>query len=845
MNGSSMAARTGGRQIPLLLLGLVAFAVAALSIVDMYVPRAYDGVILGGGDRSSRLRIDGVVPASAADQAGLRAGDEIVGIARSTLRSRWDAARLMNELEAGQTVAYLVRQNGQLREIDVSLGRRTIGDPLFLYASVLGFAFFFVGLWVLVNRPDLPASRRFFVLCCLFLLFLVCRLRPASYSWVDMFTMTTGTAALMFLPPAFLHFFLMFPAPVWEIRTGWISQLLKKKAVRHTLLALVWILPPLVWFISLNQSPHQTRLFGSPEVSWWTLGGSILLGLTALAINARTLPPSRQRQGAIIVFFTALIGLVPFVALGVVLSSVLRNERLIFLGLLPLLLFPLGFGYAIIRFQVFDLRVILRRSLLYTVTTAIVTVVYAIGIATMNALFRGSEIADSPYFPIIFALAIVLLFEPLRRRIQIPVDRYFMAQRSKLQEALLEMGSSMSATRDPGSLASDLVERLPRLLGLEYAALYLVRQDQLERVAGPEDLPGTLPLDSDLHDFLRRHDSIVRIDEPLMLAISNTPIGHTLQTLANAGVEMIGDLSSARRAVGMILLSRPREGELPIEPEELDLLRGLLAQAAMAIETSRLLEDRARQAELERELAIAATIQKSLLPESVRLGDGWSVAAVCRPAQQVGGDFFSELPSGDPDSRAVIYGDVSGKSVSGALMMMAAKEALHTLALTHPDPEALFHAANNRLYELGKRSFVALGYFVPGARPGCLRYVIAGQPQPLRIRLRNGVDELPLDEHRLPLGAMNNNGHRHLPLEVDLDPGDVVLAYSDGVIEAQSPGGEFFGMERLMSVVASCGRDPQTMIDDVLGELEKFTAGVPQYDDVTLMAIARSGGSNA
>lgn len=845
MNFPVAKTRPGGQQIPLLLLGLVAFAVAALSIVDMYVPRAYDGVVLGGGDRSSRLRIDGVVPHSAADDAGLREGDEILGIARTTLRSRWDAARLMNDLEPGETVAYFVRQDGVLREIEVTLGTRTIGDPLFLYASLLGFLFFFVGLWVLVNRPDLPPSRRFFVLCCLFLLFLVCRLRPASYSWVDIFTVTTGTAALMFLPAAFLHFFLMFPAPVWEIRNGPVSRLLRHRVVRYVLLAAMWIAPPLIWIGSLNLDPHQARLFGSPQASWLTLGGSILLGLVATAINARTLPPSRQRQGSIIVFFTALIGLVPFVALGIVLSSVLRNERLIFLGLLPLLLFPLGFGYAIIRFQVFDLRVILRKSLLYTATTAIVTVFYAVGIATMNALFRGTEIADSPYFPVIFALAIVLLFEPLRRRIQIPVDRFFMAQRSRLQDALLEMGATMSATRDPGSLAGDLVERLPQILGLEFAALYLVRQDRLERAAGPEELPGSIPCDDDLHAFLQRHDSIARIDEPLMLAIDKTSIGHTLQTLSAAGVELIGDLASAGRPVGMILLSRVREGELPIEPEEIDLLRGLLAQAAMAIETSRLLEDRARQAELERELEIAAAIQASLLPSSVRLGPGWEVAAVCRPAQQVGGDFFSELPSADPDARAVIYGDVSGKSVSGALMMMAAKEALHTLALTHTDPESLFKAANDRLYELGKRSFVALGYFVPAPRDGCLRYVIAGQPQPLRIRRDERVDELPFDEHRLPLGAMSNNGHRHIPLEVDLDPGEIILAYSDGVIEAQSPAGDFFGTQRLMQIVAGSRRNPQELIHHVLEQLDSFTAGLPQYDDVTLMAIARSGGHDA
>lgn len=828
--------------VHLLGMGLIAFAIAALSLVDMYVPRPYDGVILAS--ERGTLRVAEVVPDSGAEEAGIVPGDEIIGIARSQLSSRWHASRLLNDLEIGSEVPYLIRHDGELREVEVELAPRTIGDPLNLYASFLGFTFFFTGVWVLVSQPRLPSSRRFFVLCILFLLFLVCRLRPASYSWVDLFVINTGMAALLFLPPAFLHFFIMFPVPVWETRTGRLSALLRSTITRRLLLALLWVIPPVTWVIAIERFRQQASLFGAPEANWWVLAGSIVLGLTALAINARTLPPSRQRQGAAIVFFSSLVALLPFVVLGIGLSSVLRNERIVFLGLLPLILFPLGFAYAIVRFQLLDVRVILRKSLLYTATTAIVTIVYAVAIASLNVVFRETEISESRYFPIVFALAIVLLFEPLRRRIQGPVDRFFFAQRSRLQTALLEMGSSLSGVRDPGTLARDLVDRLPRILELDFAALYLTRGDYLERAAGPSTLPERLPAIPAVHDYLQIHDSLVRVDEPILQSSAAPEVRALFEELAECDVEVIGDLSSARNAVGLIVLSRRREGGLGIEAEELELLRGLLAQAAIAIETGRLLDDRARQAELERELDIAAAIQNSLLPASVRLGKGWQVAAMCKPARQVGGDFFSELPAPDKESRAVIYGDVSGKSVSGALMMMAAKEALHTLAMTNPDPEDLFLHANNRLYELGKRSFVALGYFVPNGGEGSLRYVIAGQPQPLRVGCDGVVDELPHTEHRLPLGAMNN-GHRHISSEVSLAPGELIIAYSDGVTEAQDPSGELFGVQRLTEVVSRSGRDPDTVIRNVLDELDRFTAGQPQYDDVTLLAIARSEENHA
>ncbi len=142
---------------------------------------------------------------------------------------------------------------------------------------------------------------------------------------------------------------------------------------------------------------------------------------------------------------------------------------------MPLILVPITFAYAIIRFGVLDIRVILRKSLLYTVTTAMVTAVYALGIASFNRIFQGTQIADSPFFPVVFALAIVLLFEPLRHRLQGPVDRFFFAERLRLQRAMVEMGEAFTREVEIGPVVAQLVERLPELLGLQFAALYSVR----------------------------------------------------------------------------------------------------------------------------------------------------------------------------------------------------------------------------------------------------------------------------------------------------------------------------------------------------------------------------------
>jgi serine phosphatase RsbU (regulator of sigma subunit) len=535
-----------------------------------------------------------------------------------------------------------------------------------------------------------------------------------------------------------------------------------------------------------------------------------------------------------------LFGVVPFILLAVAFPSFLKTERFLTYGVVPLILVPVTFAYAIIRYQLLDIRVILRKSLLYTVTTALVTAVYALGIASFNLLFRGTALAASPYFPVVFALAIVLLFEPLRHRIQGPVDRFFFAERLRLQRAMVEMGEAFTSELELGPVVTQLVERLPALLGVHFAALYLIDGERLRRVAGPENLPDELPSLNMVYDHLQRKGSLVRLDELAPLRLISSQADRLGAELAASGVEVIGLVASSRRSVGLMVLSGT-SGQTGLEQEEIDLLRGLLNQASIALETNILLEERARQAEFDRELKIAAAIQSSLLPESIAPADGWQLAAVCRPAREIGGDFYTELPGGRAGERAVAYGDVSGKSISGALMMMAAHEVLHSLAIAHPDPEDLLRFANARLHSLRRRrygirggSFVALGYLAFACGSGRLRYSLAGQPPPLLRRTSGAVEELRLPNHRVPLGAFSFGGHQ--VLDARLDRGDLLLAYSDGVVDARSPDGEFFGEERLHGLLLDCPDDPADAVRRVLTAIEEFSSGQSPYDDVTLLA---------
>lgn len=199
----------------LLAFGLAAFGLAGLSIADMFVPRPYDGVVLSS-DQPGRLIVREVIAGSGADRAGIEPGDQIIGIGREMVHDGQDAAEELNNFRSGDEVPYFIRKrSGGAGETAVRLGVRRLGDGTYFYSCTLGFAFFFIGLFVLVRQPALRASQVFFLLCGLFLLFLVCRMRPASYSGIDSLLLAIGTVAFLLLPPAFLHFYLIFPRPAW------------------------------------------------------------------------------------------------------------------------------------------------------------------------------------------------------------------------------------------------------------------------------------------------------------------------------------------------------------------------------------------------------------------------------------------------------------------------------------------------------------------------------------------------------------------------------------------------------------------------------------------------------
>jgi serine phosphatase RsbU (regulator of sigma subunit) len=350
-------------------------------------------------------------------------------------------------------------------------------------------------------------------------------------------------------------------------------------------------------------------------------------------------------------------------------------------------------------------------------------------------------------------------------------------------------------------------------------------------------LPEHLPEECALVADLRTRGEPARLGHLEGLAFLDPVSASFLRAASQAGARLLVPLMASRELYAFLVVG-PKLTEEELTAQDLQLLRTVANQGAVGFENARFLREHTRQLELEKELAIARQVQFSLIPEEISAPPPWRVAARCIPAYQVGGDFYDVLPATPNPCQALVVGDVAGKSVAGAMLMVAAREALRASALSAKGGEELLRQVNAHLYRRKGRMILALTYLLlcPG---GTLRYFLAGQP-PLLLRRRTGaVEELPMPAARLPLGALAEAQWEEKSLQ--LQPGELVVVYSDGVLDAQKDTGESFGESLLKTAVAQAPGDPERAVEHIVRAVQSFTGDKQAFDDVTVMVLAWEG----
>lgn len=239
-----------------------------------------------------------------------------------------------------------------------------------------------------------------------------------------------------------------------------------------------------------------------------------------------------------------------------------------------------------------------------------------------------------------------------------------------------------------------------------------------------------------------------------------------------------------------------------------------------------------RAAELEQELQLARDIQQGLLLEAVPHLPGWELSAISLPARDLGGDLYDFLSLSD-GVQGIMIGDVSGKGLPAALRMAVARTMFRHEARRNTPPAPTLAAVNQGVLRDIPQGMVTMLYARLDPARGTLQLANAGHMFPLIVN--GSVSELELSG--LPLGVDLDSDYGEASAE--LRPGDTVVLYTDGVLEAENPSGEIFGFERLEALVQANARlKPRALVALLLHELRAWSNGV-QSDDITVVVLRR------
>jgi len=294
-------------------------------------------------------------------------------------------------------------------------------------------------------------------------------------------------------------------------------------------------------------------------------------------------------------------------------------------------------------------------------------------------------------------------------------------------------------------------------------------------------------------------------------------------------------LTYKAKIIGVMTVLNRLDG-LPFSENDKDLLETFATQAALAIENTSLLKDVLEKERLEKELQVAAEIQKRIIPDEIPETDKLDISATYIPSRNVSGDFY-DIIALDDEHFVFVVADVAGKGVPAALLVATMQAALHAYLEYSKDILSIVDKLNKKIIEntTGDR-FITFFMGIYNLKENCFHYVNAGHNNPLLVQKNKEI--VNLDVGGIFLGMMP---WQYESAEILLTEDDLLVLYTDGLVEAMNDAEEEFGENRLkMLLLENKNLPSEAIVDLVVSKVREHTGNTHLQDDFTLVVIKRN-----
>ncbi len=593
-----------------------------------------------------------VTPGYAGSRAGISVGDKLIGVGLDGDKTEeiTSAADVQMYLEAAgvdgnltyfyQKPAYSFSDNfyfADLRHID-SVPRWT---PSIIFLSIVGLIWLGVGIFVLFKQGSRsPFVLHFATVCLAAFVFQVYRSLGTGEDF-DLAVDLIDGIAFAFFVALFLHFCIRYPvrSDVFAEK-HWKTYILYVPATLLSFLQIsLAIIPQLLVRTSVAESIaglddrfNLTGLTYRLALYHFVVGVSAGAFVLVWRFFKNHQPVVRQRlKWAMWGTIAAIVPVVLMQLVGRFAIQIPNDNFSAAITTLPLALIPLSFGHSVVRYRLMDVDVVVRRALVYAMTTAAIAMM--IGAVALGLVFLAvgndlstTEITLRALIAIVAMGAIVLLSEPLKKFLQERADRFFYGERYDLRQGLLDFGKTLSATTALDPLLDGLIERLRQVLDVQKVAVFIEDDDAAVhyRLAKSVGLGGKYTIPADFRTMIRQKSAgkgVVRADELDVPDLEIAPDGENGNGNGKGKAFVRQELHYfvpcvvGGKMVAVIGLGRGTDGSL-LSSEDLEILRTISGYIAVAIENSRLYTQQKQYTE---ELALLKEFNESIV-ESVNVG---------------------------------------------------------------------------------------------------------------------------------------------------------------------------------------------------------------------------------
>ncbi len=807
-------------------LGILATAVAASIIVE--AGRLAEAPFLGMSEREQTVGL--VRSGGPAAKAGLEVGDRIVSVDGERVRLLPGLSSLLRAGKPGVAMRLVYERGGERRTAFLTPERMPPGEVAWgLARAAAALIALFVGTMVVTRRIG-GLTFVFFMICLGLALLLFDPYVPPASPFQEGARVAQAMMSAFF-PALFLHFFMLFPYVRAPLRAGrWI-------------LALVYLPSSAIFLIALG-GIAGIRGF-EPEGKIHALGSTLASAATAASLAAalilfvlayrgtRTEAVRRKLRVALWATIGAVAPIAVVIGLHVLLPGrEIPADRLSAIGLV---LLPVGFGYAILRHGVFDIELLVKRSLTITGLTAVLVLLYFLSYFLLRALLHSVTALSGTLVSVLAFLFVIVLFSPIRIHLQDLVDRSVYPDRFESRRRLRELARGLPLLGDETQIVRGSLEAAARTLGIERGCF--LAEDGIAKAA---DFTWGIPHlerrvmeigPSFRQSVYHRGEPVLREEIEGEIPYGLLPRGEDV-TLGAVDARLLAPIATRSRRFGIVLFGRRAGGE-GYSGSDIEILDALMSQTALAIEHAQFQRDLRAKEALDKELAVARALQRQLLPQRAPDLPGLELRAATLPCEEVGGDYYDFLQT--PDGRvAIAIGDVSGKGVPAALLMAHVQALFRAEARSRGEPDRVLDAMNRTLCEISTPDrFVSLFCAIYDPAIGELRYSSAGHPPPMLVRSDGSLHHL--EAASLLLGIQTEVAY---PLGVvRLRAGDLILCYTDGIADPETKGTSL-REDQLEEIVRAQHRLTATgLVEHLLARIQQSSA----LEDDTTILILKAG----